>query len=107
MRQRTIEKKYSIVRCRILLQISAVLVSICLIASADALPAAAAQTSPIERAVRFLLALQVARPLDVMENGLRVVDFPGDCRSTSACEDLTHFACAMSAHSTSRSFIMR
>ena len=34
--------------------------------------------SPIERAIAFLSANQVRRPVDVMVNGARVVDFPGD-----------------------------
>jgi len=34
--------------------------------------------SPIERAIAFLAANQVTRPVDVIVNGARVVDFPGN-----------------------------
>jgi len=36
------------------------------------------RTSPIERAIDFLFQQQVRAPLDVVVNGVRVIDFPGD-----------------------------
>jgi hypothetical protein len=55
-----------------------VLLSLCVLWSAPASPGAREPPSPIERAVAFLLALQVSEPVDTIVDGARVVDYQGD-----------------------------
>jgi hypothetical protein len=52
--------------------------ALCVILSAPARLGAGDQRSPVERAIDFLIAHQVARPVDVVVDGVRVVDFAGD-----------------------------
>ena len=52
--------------------------ALCVILSAPALFGAADRRSPVERAVDFLAARQLAQPVDTTINGVRVVDFAGD-----------------------------
>lgn len=58
-------------------QLTAVL-ALCLIASEPAISTAPDRESPIRSAIGFLSREQVSRPLDVVIDGVRVVDFPGN-----------------------------
>src|SRR4030095_5981997 len=54
------------------------LVLCCCLISSSAIFGAVAPPSPIERAINFLFANQVTQPVDMVVNGARIVDFPGD-----------------------------
>ena len=54
------------------------LVAVAVIWSTPVMMGAGDPASPIARALAFLAAEQVRQPLDVVVNGARVVDFPGD-----------------------------
>src|SRR5437879_1571343 len=58
--------------------VAAGLVALGAIALAPAGLGAGDPRSPIERAIDFLSANQVRRPVDMIVNGARVLDFPGD-----------------------------
>lgn len=51
----------------------------------------AAFDGPITRAIRFLYSQQLQRPLDVVVNGARIVDFPGDWPQHFALEGADWF----------------
>jgi hypothetical protein len=53
------------------------LLGVCVVLSAPIL-GAGDRESPFERAIDFLSMHQVRQPMDVVVNGVRVVDFPGD-----------------------------
>ena len=54
------------------------LLALCVVLSAPPNLGAVDRESPLERAIDFLVTHQVRQPLDVVVNGARVVDFPGD-----------------------------
>ena len=54
------------------------LLALCVVLSAPPNLGAVDRESPLERAIDFLFTHQVHQPLDVVVNGVRVVDFPGD-----------------------------
>lgn len=56
----------------------AALLAVSVVASAPAAVGAVDRPSAIERALGFLFLQQLQQPLDVVVNGSRVVDFPGD-----------------------------
>jgi hypothetical protein len=56
----------------------AALFALCVVLSASASQDASDRRSPIERAIGFLSMQQVRQPLDVVVDGARVVDFPGN-----------------------------
>src|SRR4051794_27920920 len=60
------------------LRVAAAVLAVSLILSAPARLGAVEWRSPIERALGFLFANQLRRPLQVKVNGARVVDFAGD-----------------------------
>jgi hypothetical protein len=80
-------------------------IALCLVA----LPARfdAAPASPIQRALGFLFFNQLQRPLDVVINGQRILDFPGNWpqyfrlqgTGTTRVRDVSPFTVAFIHHS--------